>query len=326
MNVNTVSGSIKYFCDSIIDYAGLFPPAKLSLSEAFENYIQYKNGNYKWMLSKFICPVKMLQDLNNLIESNYSNEKNINISVLGRGGYDINDFINNFRNDIDMWKDFISKSGDSVTTNSFEIKLPDELMNSHDSKKISKFIDFISDDIQKNISQQVFIFFEGFVGSEWKKNIRSLINGIGIHTENNPGSGYKFRTGGVEPYTFPSPEKVSFAIRECIDREVKIKFTAGLHHPIRHFDNGIKTMMHGFVNVFGAGIIAMRHNITNFGMKEILSDENPENFIFTEETFSWKDWRIGIEDINFARKNLVISFGSCSFDDPIDDLKSLNLL
>ena len=84
--------------------------------------------------------------------------------------------------------------------------------------------------------------------------------------------------------------------------------------------------MHGFVNVFGAGVIAMRHNISDYGLKEILSDENPDNFVFTDEYFSWKDWKINIDEINLARKDLMISFGSCSFDEPVEDLKNLNLL
>ncbi|MDQ3021611.1 MAG: hypothetical protein M3R36_13735 [Bacteroidota bacterium] len=318
--------SIKYFCENLIDYAGLFPPAKLSLSEAFGYYIKYRSSNYKWILSNFICPVKMFQDLKNLIQSKHPDEKDINISVLGRGGHDLDDFKNNFQHDVNTWKDFISESGNTLKTNTFEIKLHNEIIANHNSKKISQLIDFISDTIQKNISQPVFIFFEEYIGSEWKKDIKCLINGIEIHNEGNPDCGYKLRTGGVEPYTFPNPEKISYCIRECIDRQIKMKFTAGLHHPFRHFDKELSTKMYGFINIFGAGIIAMRHNITNFGIKEILVDENPKNFIFTDESFSWKDWTIGIEDIDFARKNLVLSFGSCSFDDPTNDLKSFNLL
>ncbi|MCB0727921.1 MAG: hypothetical protein KDD00_10680, partial [Ignavibacteriae bacterium] len=105
-----------------------------------------------------------------------------------------------------------------------------------------------------------------------------------------------------------------------------MKFTAGLHHPFRHFDESIGTKMHGFINVFGAGITAMRHNITNEGLAEMLDDENPDNFKFTEDSFSWKGWETDIDDIVFARNDLVISYGSCSFDEPIDDLKSLKLI
>lgn len=318
--------SIKHFCENLIDYAGLFPPAMLKLPAAFDNYIKYKNSEFKWMLSKFICPVKMIQELEELIIKKYSGEKDIQLSILGRGGHNIDDFTKNFLIDIKLWKDLNSKFGDSIITNTFEIKLPNEIITSHDPKKISGFIEFISSNIEKNISRPVFIFFEGHIGTEWKKNVRSLLNGIEILNVNKRNFGYKLRTGGVERYSFPSPELVSFCIKECLIGEIPLKFTAGLHHPFRHYDSEIETMMHGFVNVFAAGIIAMRHNISNFGLKEILTDENPDNFVFTENYFSWNDWKIKISDIKLARENLVISFGSCSFDEPVGDLKNLGLL
>lgn len=323
---NQLLKSIKYFCEKLIDYAGLFPPAALLLPDAFENYIKYKNSEFNWMLSKFICPVKMFPELEDILSKKYSGEIDIHLSILGRGGYNIEDFTKNFLIDVKLWKNFISGSGHKIITNSFEIKLPDELITNHDPKRISEFIEFISANIESNISQKVFIFFEGHIGTEWKRNIKSLIKGIEILNTGKSKFGYKLRTGGVEPYSFPSPEQVSYCIKECLTGEIPLKFTAGLHHPFRHYDNEVESMMHGFVNVFAAGIIAMRHNISSVGLKEILTDENPGNFIFTENNFSWKDWKIETDDIKFARENLVISFGSCSFDEPVNDLKSFGLL
>jgi len=318
--------SIRAFTTQIIDYAGLFPPAKLTLDEAFRNYIEYKNGEYNRLLSHFICPVKLLSDLQSLFKDNFFPNSEINLSVLGRGGHNETDFKKNFDDDLKYWKNFNSNYNNTIKTNLFEIKLPDELITGHDEKKISEFIDYIFDNIEKQISHPVFVFFEGHLGTEWKKNIKSLVEGIKIQNNKNNNSGFKFRTGGVEQYSFPTSEQIAFCIRECVDREITMKCTAGLHHPFRHYDKNIDTMMHGFINVFGAGIIALRHNISNLGLKNILSDEDSKNFIFTDDYFSWKDWKISIEDIEFARKELMISFGSCSFDDPVNDLRSLNLL
>jgi hypothetical protein len=57
-----------------------------------------------------------------------------------------------------------------------------------------------------------------------------------------------------------------------------------------------------------------------------VSDENPDSFIFTENEFRWNDIPANAETISKARNELVISFGSCSFEEPIEDLKKLNLL
>src|SRR5262249_54512590 len=64
---------------------------------------------------------------------------------------------------------------------------------------------------------------------------------------------FKLRCGGLEASTFPSVEQVSAAIAACRDASVPLKFTAGLHHPIRHFSGEVQTKMHGFINVFVAG-------------------------------------------------------------------------
>lgn len=317
--------SVEAFTENLIDYAGLFPPAKLPLKEALNNYLKYKTESYNRILSKFICPAKLLPDLENLINNNLSN-KDLSISILGTSGNNLKDFKKNFEDDINYWNNFISKFENIATTKSFEIKFPEGLIANYDSKEISDLINYISNNIKNKISQPAFLFFEGFMGSDWKKNIKSLIDGINISNEKEINFGFKLRTGGENPEAFPTPEQIAFTIRECLDRSVPMKCTAGLHHPLRQYDKATGTMMHGFINVFGAGIIAMRHNISDIGLKEILSDENPANFIFTNEYFSWKDWRMQIEDITFARKDLIISFGSCSFDEPIDDLKSLNLL
>lgn len=323
--LNQTAG-IRAFTENIIDYAGLFPPAKLNLDEAFRNYVQYSNSEFQWMLSRFICPVKVLADLKTIIKNNYSTINDLNLSVIGRGGHNEADFNKNLSEDLNYLESFNSDFEKSVKTNVLEIKLPDELITSHDDKKISDFIYHIFSNIENRINHPIFIYFEGHVGTDWKKNISALIEGIKLHNEKNINSGFKFRTGGVEAYSFPTPEQIAFCIRECVDREIPMKCTAGLHHPFRHYNKEIDSMMHGFINVFGAGIIALRHNISNPGLKNILSDEDPRNFIFTNDYFSWKDWKISIEDIEFARKDLMISFGSCSFEDPVNDLKSLKLL
>ncbi|MBK8551739.1 MAG: hypothetical protein IPL53_12015 [Ignavibacteria bacterium] len=318
--------SLICFTNKIIDYAGLFPPAKLSLPDALKNYYEYRKGRYDFMLSKFICPVKQLPELEILLVNNYSDQEMISVSVLSSGGNRVDDFKNNLKNDLTVWKEFHLNNKEKVSTNSFELKLPDELIFENDSKNISSFIDFISESIKEEISEPVIIYIEGNMNNEYEANSKSVIEGIEIHNFKNFNAGFKLRTGGVEAAAFPSSEAIAFCIRRCLDKKVPVKFTAGLHHPFRHYDTGIGTMMHGFINVFGAGIIAMRHDISDHGMAEILNDEDPADFIFTDDYFSWKDWKIEIADIKYARKNLVLSYGSCSFDEPVDDLKSLKLL
>lgn len=322
----TANRSLLAFTDRLIDYAGLFPPASLNLNKAFSNYISYCDGKYTSMLSGFICPVNKLEQLKDILHSEKTGNKKIHISAISTGGSTLNEFKLNFERDLGIWHEFKSDPDVNANIDSLETKLPEEVFNSPDNRDLKSLIEIISAKIKDNISNPVFLFFEGISAQNRNNMPEALIDAVSSHNLNGIDAGFKLRTGGVTPASFPDPEQIAFCIRTCLDKKVPMKFTAGLHHPFRHFDKTIGVMMYGFINVFAAGIIAMRHDISNKGIEEILIDEDPSDFIFTDEYFSWKDWKIEIDDIEYARKNLVLSFGSCSFDEPVDDLISLNLL
>jgi hypothetical protein len=137
--------------------------------------------------------------------------------------------------------------------------------------------------------------------------------------------GFKLRTGGVIAEAFPSSAQIAMALMAAGTRGVPIKFTAGLHHPVRLFHESVQTKMHGFLNVLGAGVLALEHDWTQREITQMLDDEDSGSFSFTEDFFAWRNWRISTEAIA-ARREFVTSFGSCSFDEPREDLRVLNLL
>src|SRR5688500_5774727 len=57
-----IKGSVRILLSQIIDYAGLFPPSQLSMSEAVLNYATYRNSNYNWMLGRFVVPAARLDE------------------------------------------------------------------------------------------------------------------------------------------------------------------------------------------------------------------------------------------------------------------------
>jgi hypothetical protein len=83
--------------------------------------------------------------------------------------------------------------------------------------------------------------------------------------------------------------------------------------------------MHGFLNVLGAAVLAAEHQWNADQTVLMLEDEDPRSFSFTDDFFLWRDWKIDTERLRYWRK-LVRSFGSCSFDEPSDDLRALGLL
>ena len=122
-----------------------------------------------------------------------------------------------------------------------------------------------------------------------------------------------------------TPAQVALAITAARAADVPLKLTAGLHHPIRHHDADIGTMMHGFLNVFVAGVLATARGLDGATIRDIIEDEDGGNFFFTDDGLRWRNHRASMTEIKFARRAAVISFGSCSFDEPRDDLRTLGL-
>jgi len=153
-------------------------------------------------------------------------------------------------------------------------------------------------------------------------------NGRTVYVEGAPipelakrGLRAKIRTGGVTADAFPSVEKIANFIRECLRFNVPFKATAGLHHPLRcvkpltYEANAPTGTMHGFINLFIAAAIPDR-------AEEVLINSD---FSFGDDVARWRDVRLTRDDIKFMRTR-AISFGSCSFEEPIADLKELGWL
>lgn len=104
-----------------------------------------------------------------------------------------------------------------------------------------------------------------------------------------------------------------------------MKCTAGLHHPVRHFNDSVNAKMHGFLNVFGCAALAQIDGVKRSDLEAILDEENPASFRFDDKGLWWNDRAIQNGSLSKSRRSLMVSFGSCSFDEPRDDLKALGL-
>ena len=138
--------------------------------------------------------------------------------------------------------------------------------------------------------------------------------------------GFKLRCGGKNAAAVPSVERVAHTITVCRDARVPLKFTAGLHHPVRRFDAGLQTHTHGFLNVFAAGAFALARGLPEDVIGELIANEDPAALNFTDDGITWNELHVSAGEINEARELLVLSVGSCSFDEPREDLKALGLM
>lgn len=303
--------SLKTFLSQIIDYAGLYPPASLPLEEAFANFVMYQQAEEAWMLSRFIIPAKRLKELPRFYGS-------LSFSILGRGGKDANEFIENLKLDIEDVRAFREMHGADVLVDMFEVALPASVLE--DNVSAHEVVNSAADALNMN---GLTVFFEATFGEGWQARAEKLVRVLRKFKDRHVG--FKLRTGGVAADAFPSTAQVAWAIASARDAGIPIKATAGLHHPVRHFNESVQTKMHGFLNVFGAGALAMTNHLSIDQIQDILEDEDPASFMFDEEGFAWKGLRVVTLEILHARQQ-VVSFGSCSFDEPREDLRSMGFM
>jgi hypothetical protein len=145
-------------------------------------------------------------------------------------------------------------------------------------------------------------------------------------------AGAKIRTGGVTPDAFPTAERVAEFISACHAADVPFKATAGLHHPIRaeypltYEPNCPRGVMHGFVNLFVAAAMVREHGIDAARAAAILESRDAGCFHFTPEGVRWDGLVLDDTHLAETRERFALSYGSCSFDEPVADLKGLGLL
>lgn len=295
----------------IIDYAGMYPPANLSLEEAFQNFVTYQSDPDVWMLSRFVVPAARLAELPEF-------DLILSFTTLGRNGKDLDEFLKNVNFDIDEILSFREARGSKANVDAYETALPAPALA--DKFAANDAATRVADALNRN---GIAVFFETPFGDGWKERAERLIRALRKVKDKHVG--FKLRTGGVTADKFPSPAQIAWVIAEVREAGVPLKCTAGLHHPMRHYNESVKTKMHGFLNVFGAATLAFANGISHNQMQSILEDEDPTSFIFDESGFEWRGLRVPASEISGARQ-FAMSFGSCSFDEPREDLRNIGLL
>jgi len=61
MPATAVAPALRALVDRFIDYAGIFPPAALTLDVAVSNYTSYRHGDFAWMLRSLVVATSELE-------------------------------------------------------------------------------------------------------------------------------------------------------------------------------------------------------------------------------------------------------------------------
>ena len=318
--------ALRALLDGLIDYAGLFPPARLDLDAAIRNYARYRTGPDAWMLGRFIVPVTQLDALDAYAEL-FDEAPPFRFSVLARPA-EAADVPAAFVADVEAARRWEGWYEGRVAADRFELKLPPALAD--DRAALADLFGALDEAFARREGAPARGFFEvDLLGEECERGVEEAAAAAAEHNRRagRAAVGLKFRCGGVTADAFPLPGVLAHALAVCRDAGVPFKATAGLHHPIRHFSDEVSAPMHGFLNVFGAAVLASAHDFDRIALTRVLCDEDAADFRFEDGGFYWtEDWFVPAEAVAEIRDRFATSYGSCSFDDPRDDLRSLGLI
>lgn len=279
-----------------VDYAGLFPPAALAMNEAVANYAEYRASSEAWALGRFIVPMTRLGEFERAASPYLKNNGSPwRLSVLA--GSLLQDDVKDI-----AYFNLHHKHTALIDTIELKAAIPDD---------INRCTAIIPPTLTAFIEVPIDRDPELLIAAIAETRVKA-----------------KVRTGGVTADAFPSSSDLLRFIQHCIRFKVSFKATAGLHHPIRSMYNltysaaSPKGKMYGYLNLLLATTLLLQ-GASPETAQELLEEEKAESFLFTESEVHWRDQRISLSVVAAMRQQTMISFGSCSFREPVDELKQL---
>lgn len=316
--------AFRNFMTGLVDYAGLFPPAGLDMGPAVAEYVRHRDLDDAWMLGRFICPAGRLAELGECLPAGFADHGPWELSVLAGDGRGLDEARAALPGQLRALRDLRERFADRLDVGALEIPLPAAA-----GAAAERFLDDVPALLAASDlgGRELYIEVPAAGDPQGDQEALGAIAAVrGRAAKGSAEVGAKFRCGGVEAAAFPAVERLAGIIDHCRRLDLPLKFTAGLHHPVRHLAREPRVTMHGFFNVFGAGLLAFGLNADLAEVEACLAETDPAAFAFSGREFAWRDRRVPAAAVANLRRDRLRGFGSCSFDDPRRDLRALGLL
>jgi hypothetical protein len=291
--------AIKTLLRASIDYAGLFPPASLELATSMENYGRYLTEKHAWALGRFILPAARLSEL----------AATHHFATAGSPPWRIAALIGpDLATDLDSIAEFNHRFGAGAT----QARVETVEIKAASVAAIQRTMAQLPSDLQAYLEIPI-------------EHPQALIEVI-----RETGGRAKVRTGGITQDAFPPSRQLLRFIECCLAAGVAFKATAGLHHALRaeyrltYAPDSATGTMYGFLNLF-LTVGFLLNGMRAHEAEQVLQESRPEAFRISEDQITWRDHRLDLPALSDTREVLT-SFGSCSFNEPMEELDALQLL
>lgn len=285
---------LRSFLESIVDYAGVFPPAGQSLEAAMTAYATYQRQAHHWMLGRFVLSAA---DLPAFLKVLLQNE-----SLTDR---------------LSPWPlSLLIQTPTDTLLDSLHIYEANTCLSIAAIEFAPQPTEAIAE-IMAHVPPAVDTFFEISLDQSFEDYLTILKE---LHAM------AKIRTGGLTAEAFPTAQQLAHAITACAQRKVPFKATAGLHHPFygRYpLSQEALVTMHGFLNVALTAALTYQYQLTEPEVTTLLQATSLEGF------WPWLDAIMPAElwmSLCQSRRYFFKGFGSCSFQEPRHGLAQLQYL
>ncbi len=286
----------------LIDYAGVFPPASLSMSDAVASYRAALASDDRWIVGRFLVRASQLQELaavaTHVLETG---DQPWSIGVVfdmspGAGA--------------SVGHDFQREMSPALSIGAVELML-------ETGTDPGDLIDTVA-----TIDPDLAVYIEVDRAAPLDDQIRAV--GDALRDRGRRG-GAKLRCGGLTKDDFPTIDEVTAFVWTASFADVPFKATAGLHQPVRHHDPDLDGWRHGFVNLLIASVAADAGQPRSV-VRDIIAESDPTAFTITPVAASWRDVVLPGSAIRRSRQRGLVGFGSCDIDEPRDGLADLAFL
>ncbi len=274
-----------FFLQELIDYAGTFPPAALSLSQALTNFRQYQQGLAPSMLGRLICSGSALAGLAELLQP----ADRLLLSVLlGRP------------EEVALVREFHARVSKSVRVDTIETAWSEQAPEWAAGWSYRLFFE---------VSPEAALAAAEFCAPQ---SARLCL---------------KMRTGSVKPEGIPGPEALLTFLRAAHQNRVGYKFTAGLHHArageyaLTYEADSPRGCCYGFSSLFALACLHWHGRLSDDQLKDSLLDQAVPRL--DAAGLSWNEAHCAVEEIAEYRRAGGRSFGSCSFEEPLQELQEI---
>lgn len=320
--------TIKVLLSGLVDYAGLFPPASLDMQGTVERFARYNIGNEAWALGRIIVPASRLAELSDLGAA-------LMPGTAATSGY------TEMTAAGEPWRVSAIIKPDESGSIGPSLDLIDAFNERHaeadhgrarvDAVEMLAETPNAIDDALDELPEDLMPAFEippAVVTDGDPRGFAAALAG-------NDAAG-KIRCGGVKPEMIPPTEGVARCVAAFAIAQVPFKGTAGLHHPVRaehplsYASDAPRGVMHGFMNLFIGAALLHARQIDEAGVVSVLQLRDPAAFEFTDDAVRVRtgdgEHMLDVMALSAARERFCLSYGSCSFEEPLDDLRGLSLM